>query len=527
MRPLQIILITIYLVGAFNVHAQKSISKLNSNEGSLATIYLDFDGELVRATSWNWDGPIVAEKPDLTTDMIRQIFERVAADFRIFDVNITTDSIKYFHANPMRRMRLIVTPTYEWYGRAGGVALVGSFNWGDDTPCWVFSNLLSNDAKYIAEAISHELGHTLGLLHQSKFDEDCNKVMEYADGVGSGKESWAPIMGLSYYKNISTWTIGPSELSCNIIQDDISQISEHLSLRLDDYADEVVLSTPLPLNGINIIGSGMITSTTDKDIFSVTLNKTTRFQLNVKPESLFDTDEGANLNVRLSLLNETMDTIYVSDDTSTLCARFDSTLENGKYFIVVQGTGNENMSSYESRGMYSLVGMVANALPVNRIDVWGRYNGNRHIINWKVSADEKINEIDIQQSENGYAFHEIGRFHASQGEISRAIENHSRQYYRVRVLTASGSQYLSKIISIQDKGKGKPVLQSTTVNNSIRLTMPETGSYVLIGSGGEQIQAGQVLKGSNTINMNKPYRGILFLRILTGLNNYNFTLIKP
>jgi serralysin len=46
--------------------------------------------------------------------------------------------------------------------------------------------------KYTAEAISHEVGHTLGLSHDGRITPSEG----YYAGHGSGDTGWAPIMGV-------------------------------------------------------------------------------------------------------------------------------------------------------------------------------------------------------------------------------------------------------------------------------------------------------------------------------------------
>ena len=149
---------------------------LNSYSDSNAVMYIDFDGEYVEGTGWNFHGPIDAQPSGLSPDGIREVFARVAEDYRIFNINITTDSSFYASTPINRRMRVIVTQTNDWYPGAGGTSYTGSFRWGDDTPSWVFSNALSHDAKFIGEAVSHEAGHALGLYHQSMYNASCMKT---------------------------------------------------------------------------------------------------------------------------------------------------------------------------------------------------------------------------------------------------------------------------------------------------------------------------------------------------------------
>ncbi|HYK57735.1 MAG TPA: hypothetical protein VEV15_14805, partial [Flavisolibacter sp.] len=171
---------------------------------SNATILLDFNGHVVSNTIWNTDiGDINATPANLREIEIDKILKRVGEDFSPFDVTVTTDEALYNRTNPLKRMRVIITENWEWFDVVGGTAYVNSFVWGNDTPCFIFSTLLNYNEKFIAEAISHEAGHTLGLLHQALYN-DCNFLSEYNLGFGEGPTSWAPIMGIGYYNNVTT-----------------------------------------------------------------------------------------------------------------------------------------------------------------------------------------------------------------------------------------------------------------------------------------------------------------------------------
>ena len=180
------------LLSVGNANAQVPV--YSSYPSASAVIFLDFDGHTVDGTSWNYNGPIVCGASGLNNTQITEIFNRVAEDYRPFNINITTDSTKFLAAPANKRMRVIITVSSSWYGSAGGVAFIGSFTWGDDSPCFVFSALLNYNAKYVAEAASHEAGHTLGMYHQSSYDANCAKTTDYNAGIGK----WRNRLGAHY-----------------------------------------------------------------------------------------------------------------------------------------------------------------------------------------------------------------------------------------------------------------------------------------------------------------------------------------
>lgn len=59
-----------------------------------------------------------------------------------------------------------------------------------DAPCFIFSGSLSGNPKYTADAASHEVGHTLGLMHDGVKDVSGATTNAYYTGHGD----WAPIM---------------------------------------------------------------------------------------------------------------------------------------------------------------------------------------------------------------------------------------------------------------------------------------------------------------------------------------------
>ncbi len=230
------VLVALSLAGSFASKAQ--VPAMSSYPSASAVLFLDFDGHTVNGTAWNAAGPIVCAPATLDNNQITTIFNRIAEDYRPFDINVTTDSTKYLAAPIDKRMRVVLTVSSSWYGSAGGVAFVGSFTWGDNTPCFVFTALLNNNVKNIAEAAAHEAGHTFGLYHQATYDANCNKLSDYNYGQGTGEIGWAPIMGVGYYQNFTLWNNGPNSYGCTNIQSDLDILTttNGFGFRNDDLA---------------------------------------------------------------------------------------------------------------------------------------------------------------------------------------------------------------------------------------------------------------------------------------------------
>jgi len=189
-------------------------------------IFLDFDGQNITSPEWvaqNGGNPFYATPSGLSSTEVNNIVDSVRKDYQQFaPIAITTDSAVYNAASLVRRQRVVITENFEWYcgptACAGGVAYIGSIEWGKDVPCFVFSKALSYRQKYIAEAISHETGHTLGLYHQI-LCTGTTFVREHNSGSGTSTTGSSPIMGSSYTRP-GYWWIGPNSFGCSNIQND-------------------------------------------------------------------------------------------------------------------------------------------------------------------------------------------------------------------------------------------------------------------------------------------------------------------
>jgi hypothetical protein len=324
----------------------------SSRPESAYVLYLDFDGHSDNSGYWdNWGfaNPIVTAASTFTGSQIKEVFFRVSEDYRPFDINITTSLSVYNAAASANRQRIVVTPTSAFYtnqnGNVGGIAFISTFGTGEIAG-YVFTNNLSENAKFVAEACSHEAGHTLGLNHQSEFNNLCSKTAEYNDGTSTtGEEGWAPIMGIGYYKNLTQWYNGPGNgTTCTAgSQNDLAIITSNngFSYIPDDIGNSITNSTALTFSSGYINQIGLISTTNDVDFYRFTAPSSGNYAINVTPVAFNQAgNDGANLDVKLTVYGTSGIIISTSDPGDRLDASTIVNLSSGQtYFFSIDGTG--------------------------------------------------------------------------------------------------------------------------------------------------------------------------------------------
>jgi len=311
-----------------------------------SVILLDFNGQQVSGTSWNVSGNINCAPANLTGTEVSVILQRVTNDYSPFAVTVTTDESVFNAAAITKRMRVIITESWEWFGSsAGGTSYLNSFTASSDNPCFVFSSLLHYDLKYIADAVSHEVGHTLGLRHQAVYDANCVMTSAYNWGTGSGETGWAPIMGSAYYQNLSLWHKGPNNTGCLNIQDDVAVIGSKVGFKTDDYSNITTGAASLATSM-----NGCINNNTDLDFFS--LNLGTAKTVSLIPSNTGINNAGANLDLVLRVYNSQGSLLSVFENPVALNAS--AILNAGTYYISVGTTANPYTSTYGMLGTYTV-----------------------------------------------------------------------------------------------------------------------------------------------------------------------------
>ncbi|MCW1923424.1 PA14 domain-containing protein [Luteolibacter arcticus] len=337
----------------------EAIPILSSLPRAEATVYLDFDGEVIEGHSWEGGRRIIAPAYNLPASEVTDIWRRVAEDFAPFEVNVTTDLQAYLRAPQGLRIRCITTTNN--FASAGGVAFNNTFRESGDPVCWNFYR--GNGG---AVVISHEVGHTFGLHH------DDTTTQGYYGGHGSGAMTWGPIMGAPYSQNICQWSKGDYANAAQQ-QDDLIQIGSSVERRLDDHAPDAVQSTPLAIGaGGSVSNSGVIASPDDLDAFTFT---TGGGNLNLQFTGAVNSP---NLDIEAKLYNSTGTLVATASPANQLSATLSSALAAGTYTVTVDGVGNGTWASngyddYGSIGEYTISGTVPSPgwrfrVPVNALN---------------------------------------------------------------------------------------------------------------------------------------------------------------
>jgi hypothetical protein len=358
---------------------------LHSKPGSWRVMYLNFVGTTLLNTIWNSrasrgrgsDTPLPVQPFSLDSTpnsfstaeltLIQRVWQRVAEDFAPFDVDVTTQPPSEADLTRVERgqpndtfgtMALITRRTLETDCSCAGIAYLSTF---DDIgnyykPALVFFDVLASDEKNIAEAISHELGHSVGLSHDGALGG-----VEYYAGHGFGPTGWAPIMGVGYSKELVQWNNG-SYANANNSEDDFRKM---LFTNLGPVSDDVgngfgnakALSVLSP--GASQTFAGIISDQNDLnarlpdvDMFSATAYG--QITVRVTPATL-----SPNLDVLVSVYSSSGALLASANPQDAL----DATLQFPMYaydvvYISVEGTGNADPAGgyprYGSVGRYTL-----------------------------------------------------------------------------------------------------------------------------------------------------------------------------
>jgi serralysin len=361
--------------------------ELHSNPGASKVIYMDFDGHI--APEWdnyvydayNFEGNDNSFS-DAEQREIRLAWQSVAEDFLPFDVDVTTEDPGITALR--KKNEPGSNPDTEWGIRAvisdsegageGGWAYVGSFNANYDRMLYAAAEdvdlgdgVNGTDWLEVADMVSHEVGHSVGLNHDGP---------GYWTGHGTDGTAtyYAPIMGWTWY-GPSTWDQGVYDGADNQ-QNDLNVITttNGFGYRTDDHGDTTGSATAITDGELTegIIGRHNNTvDDNDLDYFSFSMASAGQVTFDINPNKVgrdhwYGTGTptgtvGANLDILAEIRDSNGDVIHTSNPIETLDASFDVNLPAGDYYLSIDGTGKgdpatNGYSEYGSLGYFSIMG---------------------------------------------------------------------------------------------------------------------------------------------------------------------------
>ncbi len=351
----------------------------HSKSGAAFTMYLDFDGEVVRSQFW---GINARSTQGLTIDadaftfnaeeqaVISRTWGRVAEDWAPFDIDVTTERPAVIGSTVLWSIIGRAPADLGFSSGIGGISLfsLGYMPFGLQTPIFTFwaPHGATNHAD-IADTISHEAGHMQGLLHDGVILPD-GSIAEYYTGHGTGPTSWGPVMGSPAGRQVTQWSQGGYPGSVNPLcvspgqcptygaQDDIAIIGARLGFRADDLTDAVASALPLTFPAV-----GYITSTADTDVF--VLPPAGQIRLEITPFRAGELTDGGNLDVAADIVNAAGLVVAHADDLDQTTATLTATLGAGVHYLRIRPSFSpDNYPAYGSLGEYTVTGTFTSSV---------------------------------------------------------------------------------------------------------------------------------------------------------------------
>jgi hypothetical protein len=321
---------------------------LHSKPDSTRSLYINFTGQ-------GTNPPFDLDKSAFTFSnaerlLIQKVWMRVAEVYSAFDVDVTTE--RPANIDGQTGSTILVTPKQS---TIGGYAYLNSFGaaYTSTANAFCYPNNLANNEKFIADCVSHEFGHTLGLAHQGQLP-----YTPYYLGQGVGETGWAPIMGVGYYKKLVQWSKGEYVRASNKSDAYSIMLTQGLPLRDATHSSVITNASAMSsslVNGYNnLTAGGIIRSSSDINMLKFVSGEG-QLSVTVRPYML-----GGTLHTSLQVLDSNGVVLITSMNDTTLTAAVKLMLPTaGTYYLKISGRGAGNplatgYSNYGSIGQYTV-----------------------------------------------------------------------------------------------------------------------------------------------------------------------------
>ena len=196
----------------------------------------------------------------------------------------------------------------------------------------------------------------------------------------------------------------------------------------------------------------------------------------------------------------------------------DTLLTKGIYYIIIDGTGNNNTSNYGSLGAYTFSG-TSNKIIIKSLALLGTANLNEHDLHWDMMNPEIANQISIEFSIDGINFTTLNNASIRSKSFNYTPTDNNIKYYRIKAVSMSDEVVYSNVISLKSNEiESKSFKVSTLITNQITVNATENYQYRIMDMNGRMIAFGNGTTGMNNINMYNPTKGMYVIQLF-GKNN--------
>ena len=338
---------------------------LHSLPSSPYKLFLDFDGHRGGYKAYDLDGDSTTYNAEERGD-IQKMWYLVSEDFLPFTIDVTTED----PGPGFPGMRAVVDGSARY---SYGWAYVNSW---PDSDNFAYAGFWDGLWNWIATAVSHEVGHTLGCS-----DHGGGGDGGYYMGHGTGATHWAPIMGWDS-DALGVWD-DANYPSPNHSQDSLALIdnSAGVDYRADDHGNSIGTATPITLPAtMDFAAEGIIEQNSDVDYFEFTTSGG-NVQISINEDVRLEFSQ-SNLDVLAKIHDDTGAVIHTSNPLWDVYASFDVNLSAGTYYLSIDGTGLDHpdgepwegygYSDYGILGYYSIRASDGSVTTVTVPDVTGQ-----------------------------------------------------------------------------------------------------------------------------------------------------------
>ncbi|MEO0044752.1 MAG: hypothetical protein RL329_4201, partial [Bacteroidota bacterium] len=170
-------------------------------------------------------------------------------------------------------------------------------------------------------------------------------------------------------------------------------------------------------------------------------------------------------------------------------------LANNEY-IMLKWDDPDHSSADQSMGLDDVTIAWGSVLPIE-LTAFDAQNteGSKNNLTWATASELNNKHFDIERSTDGTTFHSIGQVKGNNKPSSyQFVDNQpfATTYYRLRQIDFDGTETLSKVVSVELKGKGKGLaVYPNPVSSLLNVVYTEGASFQILNLLGQQVLTGK------------------------------------